>query len=239
MSYKKLFTPGQPFQFSRSKVDLFIECPKCFYLDRVKGISRPEGFPFSLNNAVDKLLKREFDEYRIQQQPHPLLQSKGLNIIPFQHPMIDEWRENFKGIKADFTGHVFSGAVDDIWCDANGDLIIVDYKATARELPVVALSEGGFHDGYRRQIEFYQWLLIQNGFNVSKTGYFVYTTGDNTLNKFNDELKFRTHLIAYEGNHEWIEPTLHSLISCVSSGNIPLSKPGCSYCDFVENRKNY
>ena len=57
-----IFTPASkdPFKLSRSKIDLFFECPKCFYLDRRLGVGRPPGFPFSLNSAVDGLLKKEF-----------------------------------------------------------------------------------------------------------------------------------------------------------------------------------
>ena len=51
-------------KISRSKIDLFLECPRCFYLDVVKKIKRPPGFPFNLNNAVDMLLKKEFDRHR-------------------------------------------------------------------------------------------------------------------------------------------------------------------------------
>jgi len=63
---RRLFDPDDPapFPLSRSKVDLFISCPRCFYLDRRLGIARPPGFPFNLNSAVDTLLKNEFDEYR-------------------------------------------------------------------------------------------------------------------------------------------------------------------------------
>ena len=50
-------------KISRSKIDLFLECPRCFYLDIQKKIKRPQGFPFNLNNAVDMLLKKEFDRH--------------------------------------------------------------------------------------------------------------------------------------------------------------------------------
>lgn len=49
---------GEVFRLSRSKIDLFINCPRCFYLDRCLGVSQPPGYPFSLNSAVDKLLKK-------------------------------------------------------------------------------------------------------------------------------------------------------------------------------------
>lgn len=51
----------EPFKISRSKIDLFLNCPRCFFMDRVLGISQPPGYPFSLNSAVDHLLKKEFD----------------------------------------------------------------------------------------------------------------------------------------------------------------------------------
>ena len=52
----------KPFRLSRSRLDVFLNCPRCFYLDRRLGIDRLPGFPFALNNAVDKLLKLEFDQ---------------------------------------------------------------------------------------------------------------------------------------------------------------------------------
>ena len=87
-------------------------------------------------------------------------------------------------------------------------------------------------------MEFYQWLLVLNGFKVSNTGYFVYTTGDNTLPSFNDQLKFRTHLIPYTGSYEWVENTLDKLIVCASSKNIPAASNECPFCMYAKSRKN-
>lgn len=238
MAEKKYFVPGEPFKFSRSKVELFVECPQCFYLDRVKGISRPPGFPFSLNNAVDSLFKKEFDQHRVAQTPHKLLVDNHLDLVPFQHPQIEDWRNNFKGVQAMYKGYQFFGAVDDIWVDRSGVLYVVDYKATAKEEPITELSTASYHDTYRRQMEFYQWLLVKNNFQVSNTGYFVYTTGDNTQPSFNDQLKFRTHLIPHTGNYDWVESTLDQLIACASNSAIPAATNNCEYCKYVNNRKN-
>ncbi len=239
MAEKKYFIPGTPFKFSRSKVELFTECPRCFYLDRVKGVGRPAGFPFSLNNAVDTLFKKEFDAYRTIQQPHPLLKAYDLDLVPFQHPKMEDWRFNFKGIQTIYKGYEYYGAVDDIWVDDAGTLYVVDYKATAKEEVVTALSTASYHDSYRRQMEFYQWLLTQNGFRVSNTGYFVYTTGDNTQPNFSNELKFRTRLIAHTGDHKWVEPTLDIMIACASQAQVPASGKDCAYCQFADERSKY
>src|SRR5438128_2515147 len=97
-----IFNPSstEPFKLSRSKIDLFIECPRCFYLDRRLGIGRPPGFPFNLNSAVDHLLKKEFDVHRADKTTHPLMKAYGLtDVVPFQHKDIDTWRENFVGVQ--------------------------------------------------------------------------------------------------------------------------------------------
>ena len=58
------------FKVSRSKFSNFLDCKRCFYLERVKGLKDP-GMPgWSLNSAVDELLKKEFDYYRKIQKPH-------------------------------------------------------------------------------------------------------------------------------------------------------------------------
>jgi hypothetical protein len=80
MAAPKLFDPRseQPFPLSRSKVELYLDCPRCFYLDRRLGVGRPAGFPFNLNAAVDALLKREFDDYRARGEAHPLMREAEL-----------------------------------------------------------------------------------------------------------------------------------------------------------------
>ncbi len=121
-------------QLSRSKIELFTECPRCFYLDVARGIPRPSGPPFTLNNAVDALMKAEFDRYRAAGEPHPLFASAGLDAVPFPHADLDRWRHNFTGVRwtdAE-TGWTLFGAVDDLWQARSGELMVADYKATSR-----------------------------------------------------------------------------------------------------------
>lgn len=101
MAQARLFDPksDQPFALSRTKVELFMDCPRCFYLDRRLGIGRPSGPPFNLNSAVDALLKREFDDYRAKGQPHPLMTEAGIKAVPHAHPQLETWRANFKGVR--------------------------------------------------------------------------------------------------------------------------------------------
>jgi hypothetical protein len=221
---------SEPFRLSRSKVDLFFECPKCFYLDRKLGVGRPPGYPFSLNSAVDTLLKKEFDIHRAGKAAHPLMRQYKIDAIPFEHPDLDKWRENFVGVQTmhEPTNFLLTGAIDDVWVTPGEELLVVDYKATSKNGEVSLDAE--WQDGYKRQMEFYQWLMRQNGFKVSDTGYFVYANGDADKEAFDGKLEFDIKVIPYTGKDDWIEPILTKIKNALDSDEIPEAGPDCDYC---------
>lgn len=201
---RNLYDPASksPFRLSRSKIDLFIKCPRCFYLDRRLGVGQPPSFPFSLNSAVDTLLKKEFDTYRAKGEAHPLMKAAGVNAVPFKHLRMDEWRDSMRrGItyQVPETNLLVTGGVDDVWVapslptgQVGGELIIVDYKATSKDGEVSL--DADWQDGYKRQMEIYQWLFRKNGFAVSETGYFVYCNGVTDRDEFDGRLEFEIKL---------------------------------------------
>ncbi len=226
---------GPRWRLSRSKIGLFLECARCFYIDNKLGTARPPGFPFNLNSAVDALLKKEFDIHRAKKRAHPLMEQYGIDAIPFDHANINVWRENFKGIEVRHapTGFTVSGAIDDVWVDIKGDLHIVDYKSTSKDEKIESLDKD-WHDGYKRQMETYQWLFRQNGFPVSNTGYFVYANAGKDKAAFDGLLEFEITVIPYKGNDDWVEPTLMKIHTCLNNDILPLAGPGCDYCVYRE-----
>lgn len=226
---------GNKFRLSRSKIGLFLECERCFYIDNKLGTARPPGFPFNLNSAVDALLKKEFDIHRSNGSQHPLMKHYRIEAVPFQHPKMDIWRENFKGIdfKHGPTGLLVSGAVDDVWINPEGDLHIVDYKSTSKDEKIEALDKD-WHDGYKQQMETYQWLFRQNGFKVSDTGFFVYANASKDREAFDAKLEFDVTVIPYEGDDSWVEPTLFKIKECLDGDDLPKPSPDCDYCTYRE-----
>jgi CRISPR/Cas system-associated exonuclease Cas4 (RecB family) len=229
-----LYSPDSsiPFRLSRSKIDLFLNCPRCFYLDRKLGVAQPPGFPFSLNSAVDKLLKKEFDLLREKQEVHPLMKKFDVDAIPLKHENLNLWRDPFKGITYHDkkTNLIITGGVDDIWVNPQKEFIIVDYKATSKEEEVSL--DADWQIGYKRQMEIYQWLFRQNGFKVSKTGYFVYCNGKTEVQKFDAKLEFDIKIIPYVGNADWVEDTVVDAFKCLNLKEIPQSSPECDYCNY-------
>ncbi len=217
-----------------------MQCPRCFWLDVRLKIVRPSTPPFNINKAIDELFKKEFDVYRAKGEPHPLITEFELEAIPFSHDKLDEWRETFVGVVSVHEPtnlHVFGG-VDDLWVRPNGEVLVVDYKATAKDKDVDINSD--WQVSYKRQVEVYQWLLRRNGLTVSDTAYFVYTNGRLDADGFNDRVEFKTKLIPYTGNASWVEPTLIKMKQCMD-GDMPpvginIMGGSCEYCAYARSR---
>lgn len=236
----KTYTKGatSAYTLSRSKLDLFLECPRCFYLLERLGVKRPSMASFTLNLAVDELLKREFDIHRKAKTTHPLCLSAGLDVIPYSHKNLEEWRTNFTGIRYHHKGTniIFFGAVDDLWVDKNDNLIVVDYKATSKaEAPSL---DGRWGEQYKRQVETYAWLLRGNGFAVSDDAYFVYVNGRKSEPMFDGKLLFDIALIKHTGTDAWIEPLVLRIKDTLESDTIPKSGELCEYCPYREGAGN-
>jgi len=239
---RNLFNPEDkaPFRLSRSKIDLFLNCPRCFYLDRRLGVAQPPGYPFSLNSAVDILLKKEFDLHRAKGSAHPLMKHYGIEAVPFRHEKMDEWRDSLrKGIQYlhKKTNLLITGGVDDVWVDPKGELMIVDYKATSKSGEVGLNAD--WQIGYKRQMEIYQWLFRKNGFQVSATGYFVYCNGRTDKEAFDGKLEFDVNIIPYVGNDVWVEKIINDIYKCLASAAIPPSGDDCDFCRYRKSAREY
>ena len=231
----RLYNPDskEPFRLSRGKIDDFINCPRCFYLDRKLGVAQPPGYPFSLNSAVDKLLKKEFDIHRAKGTKHPLMETYGIDAIPLAHKKIDEWRDSMRrGITFNVKGTniVVTGGVDDVWVNPKGEFIIVDYKATSKEEEVNL--DAAWQIGYKRQMEIYQWLFRQNDFKVNGTGYFVYCNGKTDRKAFDGKLEFDIKIIPYKGDDSWVEKTIMDAIGTLKSTTLPDPGDDCDFCKY-------
>lgn len=233
---RNIFDPKskEPFKLSRSKIDLFLNCPRCFYMDRRLGVGRPPGFPFNLNSAVDALLKKEFDIHRINKTAHPLMEKYGIDAVPFDHERIEEWRDSLRrGVQYldEKANLILSGGVDDVWVNPKSELIVVDYKATSKSSEVNL--DADWQIGYKRQMEIYQWLFRKNGFKVAETGYFVYCNGDADKEAFDGKLEFDVKIIPYKGDDSWVENALVDAKKCLMSSKIPKPADDCDYCNYV------
>jgi len=199
-------------------------------------VPRP-GMPgWPLNIAVDKLLKNEFDLLRKKEESHKLMDKYKINAVPFDHPDLPIWRDDYHQYTGACVLHKktnlnICGIIDDIWIDKkNKELYIVDYKATSTSKEISLEDE--YKQGYKKQMEIYQWLFRQMGFKVSKTGYFLFANAGKNRPEFDGKLEFETSIIPYEADDSWVESTILDIKKCLDSNEIPASGEECEYCAY-------
>ena len=245
----------EPYEVSRSQIQSFMNCPACFWMNRVKGIKFP-GMPgFLLNSATDTLLKKDFDRYREMQKPHPFMERNGLgHLVPFKHENFELWTKSLQlGLKTfhEPSNLIIGGGLDDVWHDLKTDeIFVVDYKSTAgrKNDEGTALNQitlvGAYKESYKKQMDMYQWILRQEGFNVSRTGYFVYVNDE--IDKAN--MRFDVQLISYDADDSWVEDTILELKNCLlmnesprhaDSGFGPKGDKQCEYAELFDGMKEH
>lgn len=224
---------------SWSKINLFLNCKRCFYKDQRLGIRRPgpEAENFKLNKAIDTLLKNEFDQYRSLQKIHPIMVEHGIDALPFKHNSLKAWQDPYRAGGVRFyhssTDMVVFGGLDDLWVNPAGELIIVEYKATATTGLITLDNKNQWHREYMRQISFYAWLFKNNNYKVCPTSYFIFCNGVVGNSFFKNRLKFDCVLLQYAIDVSWIEQTLQNLRSCLDQESMPSATFGCKFCEFT------
>ena len=237
-----------PYELSRSRVENFVKCPACFYLQQVKGVQFPKIPGFNINEATDILLKRDFDRYR-GISTHPFLEKRGMgHLIPYQHDDFELWTQSLHfGAEGrmntvhEETHLKIGGGLDDVWLNTKtNQLHIVDYKSTSQKSEDKEISlDDPWKAAYKRQMDLYVWVMRRKGFDVSDVGYFLYCDGD----RFSDyaflgdeiaEMQFKMSLIEYQVDHSWIESSLRGIRECLDSPFVPEHSYGCEYGDFIQ-----
>ena len=232
---RKTFDPNSQdaFNLSRSAIEEYVRCQRCFYLNIRRGIPKVKSLPFTLNNAVDALLKKEFDRHRIEKTKHPIMNKYNIDAIPFAHRDLENWQNKNDGLNFLHNGSNFRvcGKLDDVWVNSKKELIVVDYKATSTEKEITLEEE--YRKSYKRQLEIYAWILRGMGFKVHGKGYFVYANGKTSPDAFNNTLQFETILLEHTLDETWIVPKLLQIRDCLSSNQTPDSGADCSLCRWV------
>jgi hypothetical protein len=234
-------------RLSRSRWDNFIKCPRCFYLKEKYDIEPPSQPGHPINTRVDSLLKVEFDLLRKEEKPHEIFKEYNLNFIPYNKldpKVLAKFRTNSKGVEAKSlkTEYILFGSLDDLWFNLDTEeVVVLDYKTTSnKNLEDYTTSTKHYHKTHLRQLDFYAYLLKLNNFPIHKTGYWlICNAADENQIVFNNNLKFKTTLLPYKWNTDYIEDTLVDLEKCLENKEIPISGDGCDNCRwFKEVKKN-
>ncbi len=213
---------------SPSALNLLRDCPRCFWLDRVKRLKRPRGIYPSLPTGMDRVIKDYFDTYRPQGVLPPELdvsELKGAKLYQDQ-AQLDHWRNWREGLRfIDKDGAVLAGAVDELLVK-DGLHIPFDYKTKGRPTTEEAATKY-----YQSQLECYALLLEENQHPTIGYGY-LFTYSPITAAQ-HGEVRFQQQLMKVETNFGRARETFRQAVDLLR-GPMPESAPGCEYCTWLQ-----
>ncbi len=214
------------YKLSPSSLDLLEQCQRCFWLQIVKKIRRPEGITPSLPNGVDKMLKQHFDRFRENGKLPPELKDK-LDAELFKDiELLRKWRNNLKGIEYldRERGIMLHGAVDEI-LEKEGKLIVLDFKTRG-----FALKEDTPHY-YQDKLNLYNLLLRKNNYKTEDYAYLLFYVPEKVME--NGEFVFRTELVKMDINIEHAQELFNKAVK-ILNGEIPEAGDECKFCKWRE-----
>lgn len=219
-------------QLSPNSLNLFLECPHCFWLEKNKGIKRPPAYPYSLNLAVDGLLKEEFDDYRQKGIQHPLFEDNNIkaNLFPNQK-LLNQWRSNLAGIRYfdQALQATLFGVIDDVLEFDNGSIAPLDYKSTGS-------SADNIYDRFQLQMDIYTFLMEKNGYKTSRNGYLAFYIIDKSRG-FIDRLPFKKEIVEIETNPDGIYEIFRDAVMVLNQPTPPLHSKDCQFGEWLEKSK--
>lgn len=221
-------------QLSPNSLNLFLECPHCFWLEKRKGIKRPQPYPYALNAAVDVLLKAEFDSYRQKSQPHPLLVDHKISAKLFSNQkLLDQWRNNFEGLRYydDDQQATLFGAVDDVLEFNDGKLAPLDYKSTGS-------TAANVYDRFQIQMDTYTFLLEKNGYKTNRKGYLAFYIVDKE-NGFNDRLPFKKEIHEIDTDPSDVYQIFSDAVAALKRVSPLPHSPDCQYAKWLKGARNF
>ncbi len=218
-------------KLSPSALNLFLDCPRCFWLEKNKNIKRPRGIFPSLPGGMDLAIKAYFDKHRQSNDLPPEVSGKLPGNLLADMNLLTKWR-NWRATDLRYEDKslnaVLSGALDDCLIDA-GFYIPLDYKTRGFEL------KDDPRKYYQTQLDCYCLILESKGYKTKGLAYLIYYW---PLDVREDGIvKFHVEPIRIETNIESAKRIFNDAVVLLTR-EMPESKPECEYCNLVTSRKN-
>ena len=232
---KKLYIKNNlsPYPLNRTKIDLYFDCKKCFYLDLRKGVRRPYGPPLVLNSTVNQIVKSEFDKYRKSKTSHPIMKDFNPDMIPADHEKLELWRNPLMGIKYLHreTNLQLTGVINDLWLNIrDNQFLLVDYKFTSKK---DYISKDSLWSGHWKQLSFYKYLIEKQELEISPIGIIILFNGKKSTTIFNKKLEFSSHIFSNFLDTSWVESKILEIYGLLQSDSVPYPSSYCKYCKYI------
>jgi len=223
-------------KLSWSNLELFNECPRCFYFEIRYKVRRPAGFPLNFNNAIDGMMKDEMDLLRQKGVGKHAIEISGKEFVLSQNMSLGKWRQSSHGLNYQWSEDLLlKGVLDDVWEEPGGSLVVVDFKSTATVSTMSSLPR--WSDKIKRQLSFYAYLLKQLGYDVSDNSVIFYVVGKIKKDGLLKNMEFDYHKFIVQNDMTWINPRVQEALATLKSNGAPEGSERCVFCKFEQRRQ--
>ena len=222
-------------RLSKSSLEKFRSCPKCFWLEKNQGLKQPDGIRAGVPMGIDRVLKGHYDSYRVTRSVPPELKGQiPGGLYPGDRISMGDLRNWRKGLTVVFDGFELSTAMDDLLFNpATGIYNVIDAKSKAK-----LTDEKDTKKYYQTQADAYDWALNENGYKTDGDCFFAYyspVSVDPGLVGPLVPFRWNCQVIKIVAEHDSIKSLLVSAGKCLES-SLPEPSKDCGYCQFVADR---
>lgn len=205
-------------KLSPSTLNLFAECPRCFWFAVKKGLGRPKGpFP-SLPTGMDSVIKKYFDTYRGKNEMPPILRNKIKGRLALSMPKTLYFEDDSE--------YVLYGRPDEYVEHSNETISALDHKTRASApkelLPV-----------YQNQLDIYDFLLSKNGYKTQNKAYLVYYYPE--AGQLHNGFPFAVRIKEIETEPGRAEELFRKAVEILEQNEAPEAHEECKYCVWLSD----
>lgn len=206
-------------KLSPTSLNLFAECPRCFWLKFIKKIDRPSGIFPSLPGGMDGVLKVYFNEYRGQDMLPPIVE--GLLPGKLMNPLPKTLMYKDRELRA-----ILHGKLDDALDLGGGKFAVMDHKTRGYPPKDEILAP------YQLQMDAYDFLMHENGMPTSGSAYLVYYYP--TPGQLHNNFPFAVSVKEVVANPSRAKQIFEDAVRLLREDEIPDSAKTCAYCGWAK-----
>jgi hypothetical protein len=180
---------------------------------------------------MDRVIKKYFDKYRLNNELPPEIQGKVAGTLFTNLSTLNKWRDwrnSDLRYEDKASNAVLIGALDDCLVE-EGSYIPLDYKTRGSEL------KDDPRKYYQNQLDCYCLMLEACGFKTKNLAYLLYYWPEEV--RQDSIVKFHVRPIRIETNIESAKEIVKDAAALLAAP-MPKSSDTCEYCNLVAKRKD-
>lgn len=244
-------------RLSKSQMDKFVSCPRCFWLAQNHKFKQPEQISSKVWKGIERVTIAHYEQHRLAKTtPGNLAGFVPAGAIPYQADRIDMKALRYwgKGFRFAVDGVEVSTALDDM-LQYDRDSVegmrklyaVIDYKSKSK-----ATDEESTRQLYQNQADVFDLACNVNGYPTEGIVYFDYwypiaaKDRNATLTPENHHITeqvWGSQVVTLKADHARIKKLVLQAAACIESAMPDPPRAGkkgeisCAVCAYVEDRE--